>query len=71
MIGLKAQDHSIIQPVIEFLGTTGRMKFVRPIYRELNKMERDTAVKTFEVNREFYHPICRNMVERDLELGKV
>jgi len=24
------------------------------------------AVKTFEKNRDFYHPICRAMVEKDL-----
>jgi leukotriene-A4 hydrolase len=36
------------------------------MYRLLEKADRDLAVKTFEKNRDFYHPICRNMVEKDL-----
>lgn len=42
------------------------MKFVRPLYRCLNECDRDLAVKTFHKNQEFYHPICRQMVEKDL-----
>ena len=42
------------------------MKFVRPMYRLLAVADRDLAVKTFEKNRDFYHPICRQMVEKDL-----
>jgi len=42
------------------------MKFVRPMYRLLNEADRELAVKTFEKNRDFYHPICRQMVEKDL-----
>jgi leukotriene-A4 hydrolase len=32
----------------------------------LNEADRDLAVKTFEKNKDFYHPICRQMVEKDL-----
>ena len=35
-------------------------------YRQLRDVDRDLAMKTFEKNREFYHPICRGMVEKDL-----
>lgn len=44
------------------------MKFVRPLYRALVKVDRPLAEKTFEKNREFYHPICRGMVEKDLKV---
>ncbi|KAF2433615.1 putative leukotriene A-4 hydrolase like protein [Tothia fuscella] len=65
-IGLKGECKSIYKPTAELLGTVGRMKFVRPLYRLLNEVDRELAVKTFEKNKEFYHPICRGMVEKDL-----
>ena len=42
------------------------MKFVRPLFRELNKVDRALALKTFEKLKDFYHPICKGMVEKDL-----
>ncbi|KAH8729105.1 leukotriene A-4 hydrolase [Phaeosphaeriaceae sp. PMI808] len=64
--GLMAKTKETYQPAAELLGRIGRMKFVRPMYRLLEKADRDLAVKTFEKNRDFYHPICRQMVEKDL-----
>jgi leukotriene-A4 hydrolase len=55
--------------VAALLGHVGRMKFVRPLFRELNKVDRPLALETFERHREFYHPICRAMVEKDLGLA--
>jgi len=69
-IGLKAKDESVYQPTAELLSKVGRMKFVRPLFRELVKVDRLLAEKTFEKNRDFYHPICRGMVEKDLEDAK-
>jgi leukotriene-A4 hydrolase len=66
-IGLSAQDSSVYQPTAELLGKVGRMKFVRTLYRKLNKVDRALALETFKKNRDFYHPICRNLVERDLK----
>jgi leukotriene-A4 hydrolase len=48
------------------LGKVGRMKFVRPLFRSLNKVDRSLALETFAKNKDFYHPICRGMVEKDL-----
>ncbi|KAH7072544.1 leukotriene A-4 hydrolase [Paraphoma chrysanthemicola] len=64
--GLMAKAPETYQPSADLLGRIGRMKFVRPMYRLLEKADRDLAVKTFEKNRDFYHPICRQMVEKDL-----
>jgi leukotriene-A4 hydrolase len=68
-IAMKAQDTSSYAGVAELLGEVGRMKFVRTLFRSLNKVDRDLAVNTFEKNRDFYHPICRGMVEKDLGLA--
>lgn len=46
--------------------SVGRMKFARPLYRALMKVDLDFAVKTFKENESFYHPICRKMVSSDL-----
>lgn len=35
-------------------------------YRLLNQADRALAVETFEKNKDFYHPICKNLVEKDL-----
>lgn len=52
----------------------GRMKFTRPLYRELFALEetRSMAIQTFRERASFYHPICRAMVAKDLgvELGE-
>ncbi|PTU18651.1 hypothetical protein P175DRAFT_0442722 [Aspergillus ochraceoroseus IBT 24754] len=65
-VGLKAGDESVIQPTTELLGKIGRMKFVRPLFRTLQKVNRPVAIETFEKYKDFYHPICRGMVEKDL-----
>ncbi|KAK4104665.1 leukotriene A-4 hydrol [Parathielavia hyrcaniae] len=68
-IAMAAKDTSSYAGVAELLGEVGRMKFVRTLFRSLNNVDRDLAVRTFEKNRDFYHPICRALVEKDLGLG--
>jgi len=63
---IKANDWTIKNFVFKLLGEVGRMKFVRPLYRGLMKMDYELAVETFEKNKDFYHPICRGMVAKDL-----
>ncbi|KAK4148073.1 peptidase family M1-domain-containing protein [Dichotomopilus funicola] len=68
-IAMRAKDTSAYPGVATLLGNVGRMKFVRTLFRTLNKVDRDLAVKTFKENKNFYHPICRQLVEKDLGLG--
>jgi len=70
VVGLQAHAETVYEPTAELLGRVGRMKFVRPLYRGLKECDRELAERTFERNREFYHPICRAMVEKDLFGGK-
>lgn len=65
-VALAAKDEACYKGVAELLGHVGRMKFVRPLFRGLNKVDRELALETFEKNREFYHPICKAMVAKDL-----
>jgi leukotriene-A4 hydrolase len=66
-IGLVAKDETVYHPTAELLGKVGRMKFVRPLYRKLNRVDRKLALETFEKNKDFYHPICSAQVEKDLK----
>lgn len=52
----------------EWLGTVGRMKFVRPGYVLLNKVDRSMALHYFKKFHNRYHAICKSMVRRDLGL---
>lgn len=66
LVALKARDTTCYEGTADLLGRVGRMKFVRPLFRALNKVDRDLALKTFSKNKDFYHPICKGMVEKDL-----
>lgn len=66
LIALKANDATAYDGTADLLGKVGRMKYVRPLFRALNKVNRDLALKTFEKNKDFYHPICLGMVGKDL-----
>jgi leukotriene-A4 hydrolase len=65
-VALKAGDFAVKDFVVKLLGEVGRMKFVRPLYRDLMKMDYEAAVAAFEKYKDFYHPICRAMVAKDL-----
>lgn len=66
VVGLQAKTQKIYKPAAELLGQVGRMKFVRPVFRELIKCDFKLAKATFEKNKDFYHPICRGMMEKML-----
>ena len=67
VIGLQARAEGVYEPAAALLGKVGRMKFVRPVFRELMRCDLSLAKKTLRGNREFWHPICRGMVEKMLE----
>lgn len=68
VISLKAGDKKELPGVVELLSSVGRMKFVRPLYRKLNELDRDLAVKTFKENRDFYPSTTKGQLEKDLGL---
>ncbi|KAI0407729.1 leukotriene A-4 hydrolase [Xylaria palmicola] len=68
LIALKAGDRSELAGVVDLLSSVGRMKYVRPLYRALNKLDRDLAVKTFEEHKDFYPSTTKNQLAKDLRL---
>ena len=69
---IKLRADFIVPQVVEFLKSQGRMKFTRPLYRDLFAWpeQKQVAVSTFASWSENYHPICRAMVSKDLGLSK-
>jgi leukotriene-A4 hydrolase len=55
---------------LQFVTEQGRMKFVRPIYRELYDWEevRPQAIEHFKKTRDEMMAVCANMVAKDLHL---
>ncbi|KPI45124.1 Leukotriene A-4 hydrolase-like protein [Cyphellophora attinorum] len=69
-VEMKAGDWNVHVAVTDLLGRVGRMKFVRPLYRGLMSMGAvEIARECFEKNKDFYHPICRQMIVREI-MGK-
>ncbi|KAI9734290.1 MAG: hypothetical protein M1834_002394 [Cirrosporium novae-zelandiae] len=66
VVALRAGYRGVEAGVVDLLSWVGRMKFVRPLYRALNDLNRDLAIKTFEKYKDYYHPICKAAVEKDL-----
>jgi leukotriene-A4 hydrolase len=65
---IKSGHTDIFPHVVNFLKEQGRMKFVRPLYRELHKHSegKQLAESTFKANRESYHSIAARMIAKDL-----
>lgn len=39
-------------------------------FKQLNGVDRNLALETFEKNKDFYHPICKTQLEKDLGITK-
>lgn len=66
LFALKAGERA--QEAADWVQKQGRMKYVRPVYRALNKVDSALARATFERSKSFLHPIARNQVAKDLGL---
>ena len=60
-------EEDVKQALILFLGKYGRMKYLRPLYVDLYKKDKETAKKTFEKYKKSYHPIAQRLIELDFK----
>lgn len=69
-LGLAARYDVCVGPAVDLVTRVGRMKFVRPIYRDLFGWpeKRQVALDTFAANKDKMMAICRDMVAKDLKL---
>ncbi|OQO05579.1 hypothetical protein B0A48_09349 [Cryoendolithus antarcticus] len=70
VLALRSKADKYYGDAAALAGSVGRMKFVRPLYKELLKVKPELAKQTFEKNKDFYHPICRGMIEKILAKEK-
>jgi len=69
-LGLRSRWAPAVDKTIEFLKTMGRLKFVRPLYRDLAKWEekKPVAVEFFKNNKQFLMSMVVDGVVKDLEI---
>jgi leukotriene-A4 hydrolase len=69
-LGLAARWEAAVAPALRLATVQGRMKFVRPLYRDLYGWEekRQQAIDTFLAHRDQYMGMCADMVAKDLHL---
>ncbi len=67
-LGIKAGYAPCIAQALAFVTEQGRMKYVRPLYRDLFRAPqlRESAVTTFHAHRHTYHNIAAALIEKDL-----
>jgi leukotriene-A4 hydrolase len=71
-LAIKHGYDEVYPHVVSFLKEQGRMKFVRPLYRDLFRAQgapKQLALDTFGQHREAYHPIASKMIAKDLGLA--
>ncbi|KAL4174881.1 hypothetical protein KRP22_006810 [Phytophthora ramorum] len=67
-LSLRSCDLRVLDRTIDFLKEQGRMKFVRPLFRDLCAalgVARGAVI--FEECKSRYHPIAAKMIQRDIE----
>ncbi|KAJ0397142.1 hypothetical protein P43SY_007427 [Pythium insidiosum] len=69
-LSLRAKDPRQHDNVARFLGEQGRMKYVRPLFRDLIKHSgKHHAKQIFSKTKTMYHPICAKMLQKDIDEG--
>ncbi|PRB43062.1 hydrolase/aminopeptidase [Arthrobacter sp. MYb23] len=68
LLGVRAGYAPAVEASMRFLSSTGRMKYLKPLYDALvaNVETQSLAVECYRRNREGYHPIARAVVESRL-----
>jgi len=49
----------------------GRMKFCRPVFRAVWKVDQDLAVRTWKKAKTSFHPIARKLIEQDIGITEL
>ena len=69
LLVIRSKTESSYIAAANFATKHGRMKYCRPIFRELarsGELGRALAEKTFSDNKSFYHPIAALMIAKDI-----
>ena len=61
-------EDDVLNALIDFLGKHGRNVYINPTYAAFAQRDRETAFKTFQKYRNFYHPIIVKYLDRLFKL---
>lgn len=69
-IGIKAKWEAKIKPALDWINVVGRMKFVRPLYRDLYNWEeaREQAIENYKLNKNKMMHVVAYTAAKDLHL---
>jgi len=67
---IKARHAPCLENALQMVTEQGRMKFTRPLYRDLNEWDevRDRAIQKFKENRKSMHNTTATLVAKDLKV---
>lgn len=67
---VRLEKKECLEDACKFAISYGRMKFCRPMFRDLYKSEmgKKAAVETFVANASFFHNIAKKMIAKDLNV---
>lgn len=72
MLAARSHTQSLYSAAASFAIKHGRVNYCKSIYGELfraDELGRELALKTFNSHREFYHPVARSMIAKELQLS--
>lgn len=69
LVALQDKQSKYTEEAAAWVSKQGRMKYCRPIYRSLFKVNPTLARETFIKNKSFYHPIAAAMIEAVSTIG--
>lgn len=69
LLTLKLNRQEYYTHIIEFLGKNGRMKYIKPLFESLHKINPETTKELFDKVKNFYHIILRGILERKFNLS--
>eukprot|EP00127_Corallochytrium_limacisporum_P001688 Clim_evm25s77 gene=Clim_evmTU25s77 len=71
-LAIRSKEFGFAEQAFEMLRTQGRMKFTRPLFRDLfncgDANVKQQTVDFFKEHKDSYHSICQKMVARDLQV---
>lgn len=69
---VRSRDNSAINDVFNFVNSQGRMKYVRPLYRDLYAWEdvRESAINNFLQNEPYMMHVTAYTLRKDLRLNE-
>uniref|UniRef100_H2YBI2 Leukotriene A(4) hydrolase n=1 Tax=Ciona savignyi TaxID=51511 RepID=H2YBI2_CIOSA len=69
-LGLRAKATSMIKPALDMVVEQGRLKFTRPLYRDLGTWEesRNQAIECFMKHKPCMHSTTAGLIKKDLKI---